>query len=186
MALEKIYSEIHQKPSFDELKNQLKKCLVIGGGVGFLGQSLVHGLYNNGCSVSILSIEPPHEDNPEIPYFQGDLKNIEDIIEACKDVDTVFHPASIVLPSGFMSQKLREHIYDVNVNGTKNVLKACMHCGVSRLIYTSSNNVVFDHAIANGDESLPYATKFIDVTPGQRWWLRKKIRTANGSQAYRP
>lgn len=154
--------------------------MVIGGGVGFLGQSLVHALYKNGCSVSILSIEPPHEFNPEIPYFQGDLKKIEDIIKACQGIDTVFHPASIVLPSGFMSSKLRKHIFEVNVLGTKNVINACIECGVSRLVYTSSNNVVFDRDIANGDENLPYATKFIDVYTRTKVISEKEVLAANG------
>lgn len=45
--------------------------------------------------------------------------------------------------------------------GTKNVIDACIHCKVKRLIYTSSPSVVFDgvHGIFNADESTPYPDK---------------------------
>jgi sterol-4alpha-carboxylate 3-dehydrogenase (decarboxylating) len=44
------------------------------------------------------------------------------------------------------------------VEGTKNVIDACVELKVKRLIYTSSPSVVFDgvHGIHNGNESLPY------------------------------
>ena len=46
-----------------------------------------------------------------------------------------------------------------NSSGVKNVVKACRECGIKRLIYNSSADVVFDevHDICGGDESLPYS-----------------------------
>lgn len=48
--------------------------------------------------------------------------------------------------------------HSVNVQGTQNVIDACVEQKVKRLIYTSSPSVVFDgvHGIHNGSESLPY------------------------------
>lgn len=45
--------------------------------------------------------------------------------------------------------------------GTRNVINACIHNKVQKLIYTSSPSTVFDgvHGIKNGDESLPYPDK---------------------------
>lgn len=44
------------------------------------------------------------------------------------------------------------------LEGTKNVIDACVELKVKRLIYTSSPSVVFDgvHGIHNGNETLPY------------------------------
>lgn len=56
--------------------------------------------------------------------------------------------------------------YSVNVEGTKNVIDACVELKVKRLIYTSSPSVVFDgvHGIHNGSELLPYPPSVLILT----------------------
>jgi len=50
--------------------------------------------------------------------------------------------------------------YDVNVEGTKNVISACRENHVSSLVFTSSASVVFDGSdIKGGDENLWYPVK---------------------------
>lgn len=51
------------------------------------------------------------------------------------------------------------------LTGTQNIVDACFKLKIKRLIYTSSPSVVFDgvHGISNGDESLPYPPKVIDI-----------------------
>jgi len=52
--------------------------------------------------------------------------------------------------------------YRVNVQGTENVIAACKKNKVNSLVYTSTPSVVFNGAdIVNGDETLPYAKKFL-------------------------
>ena len=51
----------------------------------------------------------------------------------------------------------------MNVLGTENVLAACQEHGIRVLVYTSTPSVVIaGDDIVNGDESLPYAAKFLD------------------------
>ena len=50
-------------------------------------------------------------------------------------IDTVVHLAAIVTPGPNDS---REFLYDVDVNGTRNVLASCVAAGVKRFVYTSS------------------------------------------------
>lgn len=53
--------------------------------------------------------------------------------------------------------------FAVNVKGTENVIAACQHQGVPKLIYTSSASVVFSgRDLDNIDESFPYAVKVPD------------------------
>ena len=48
-------------------------------------------------------------------------------------------------------------VEDINVNGTRCVIDACLRNQVRGLVYTSTYNVVFGgQTILNGDESLPY------------------------------
>jgi len=96
---------------------------------------------------------------PNLNFFKGDIRNLEDVINASKNIDTVFHVAAIVN----FNPKNNALMHAVNVTGTKNVLKACELNEVKRLIYTSSMDVVYEgKAISNGDESLPYAIKHVD------------------------
>lgn len=88
-------------------------------------------------------------------FVQGDIREYPDVEKAVTGVDCVFHIASYGM-SG-REQLNRQLIEAVNVQGTQNILKACVEHGVSRLIYTSTFNVVFGgQVIENGDESLPY------------------------------
>ncbi|XP_024391473.1 uncharacterized protein [Physcomitrium patens] len=49
------------------------------------------------------------------------------------------------------------HIDEVNVDGTCHILDSCAKCGVRRLVYTSTYNVVYGgQEIRNGTENLPY------------------------------
>lgn len=88
-------------------------------------------------------------------FVQGDIRDYAQVERAITAVDCVFHIASYGM-SG--REQLNRHLIEaVNVQGTQNVLKACVEHGVPRLVYTSTFNVVFGgQVIENGDESLPY------------------------------
>lgn len=162
-----------------DLQAQLNTCLVVGGG-GFVGHALAQSLADRGCPVRALTVLIPAQPDSRIEYLQGDIRNPHDLRQACKGVKTVFHVASIVYPGNFVSRAIREQVFGVNVTGTENVIDACIDSGVNRLIYTSTNNVVFDREIANGDESLPYASKFVDIYTQTKVLAEQAILSANG------
>jgi len=58
-------------------------------------------------------------------------------------VDTVIHLAAVVSPGPADTRELQ---YDIDVNGTDNVLSACVAHGVQKLIYTSSGAAYGYHA----------------------------------------
>lgn len=159
------------------LNNQ--KCLVIGG-FGFLGHRLAEVLFANSCCVSLFSPENEKEVNPEIRCFRGSILNYDDLLKACEGIDVVFHVASIIFPYRFMPHQVRKNIFSINVEGTENVIHACIQSGVKRLVYTSSNTIVFDHEIINGDESLPYAAEIKDIYTQTKMIAEKKVLKANG------
>lgn len=75
--------------------------------------------------------------------------------KAVKGVDCVFHIASYGMSGKEMLQTAR--VNKINIDGTRNILDACVEFGVKRLVYVSTYNVVFARKeIVNGDESLPY------------------------------
>jgi hypothetical protein len=66
---------------------------------------------------------------PEIKYVQGDLTIKEDVLNACKSVDCVFHIAALVGPY------FPANAYEaVNYGGTVNIIDACKTHKVPKLV----------------------------------------------------
>lgn len=147
---------------------------VVTGGRGFAARHLVDMLIKYEMfSVRIADLDPsiklePNEEKGSLAqalqsgraqYVTTDLRDKAQVLKACQGAEVVFHMAAP--DSSINNYQLH---YSVNVEGTKNVIDACIELKVKRLIYTSSPSVVFDgvHGILNGDESLPYPAKHND------------------------
>lgn len=134
---------------------KISKCLVTGCS-GFLGQKLCLSLIKEGYKVYGIDICPCPIN--EVIFTKVDLEDKEALIKCMRGIDTVFHVAAAPYKSS------RDLIWRVNVNGTKNVIDACLENKVSRLIYTSSCSVVFQgKEVINGKEDMPYTRK--------TWWF---------------
>ncbi|MFA6649263.1 MAG: NAD-dependent epimerase/dehydratase family protein, partial [Candidatus Izemoplasmatales bacterium] len=115
------------------------KCIVTGA-TGHIGNVLVKQLFQKGYEV--IAIVLPKDDCKMIePYAEIVLGNILDVAfleTALKNVDFVFHLAGIVeIGSG-----KKQSIFKVNVEGTRNVVNACLKNHIKRLIYTSSVHAI--------------------------------------------
>ncbi|CAM0873303.1 unnamed protein product [Alopecurus aequalis] len=110
-------------------------------------------------------------------YASADLRDKAQVAKAFEGAEAVFHMAA---PDSSINN-FHLH-YSVNVEGTKNVIDACIRCKVKRLIYTSSPSVVFDgvHGIFNADESMPYPDKFNDSYSETKADAEKLVMRANG------
>ena len=133
----------------DELIAAPRTWLVTGV-AGFIGSSLlahlldlrqrVVGLDNFSTgSRSNLDDVLDGRKSPDFRFVEGDIRKLDDCIEACAGVDVVFHQAA--LPSVPMSidDPLASHA--VNVGGFLNVLSAARDAKVSRVVYASSSAV---------------------------------------------
>lgn len=151
-----------------------QKWCVVTGGRGFAARHLVEMLIRSGrFSVRIadlgpsIKLEPSEEkgllgealQSGRAEYVSADLRDKAQVLKACQGAEAVFHMAA---PDSSINNHQLHH--SVNVQGTKNVIDACIEQKVKRLIYTSSPSVVFDgvHRIFNGEESLPYPDKHND------------------------
>lgn len=110
---------------------------LITGGSGFLGTALAERLIAAGKRVRMLDMRPPKIEGTDLVDFAlGDVTNLEAVYEACKDVDIVFNLVSL-LPCS----RAGRMFWNVNVGGTKNVLKASMKRGVTKIVHVSSSIV---------------------------------------------
>lgn len=163
-------------------KADLGKVLVTGG-AGFLGQNLTRTLLDKGYSVRVFDLAECPIDHPNLEKLQGNITDKEIVSTACEGVDTVFHTAAIIeiRSSRVVTTEVRNLSYDVNLGGTRNIIEACQNSGVKRLIYTSSNSVVVGgKPIVNGDESLPYVTRFRDLYTETKCKAERLVLAANG------
>ena len=133
----------------------LSMKVLVTGGAGFLGSSLVDYLAGKGYQVRSLDVKERHkgteasasgghkerqiEQNlPEgTEELIGDIRDRRVIQEAVKDIAIVFHLAALVTQSNVSAEDYRK----VNVEGTRALLEEAKKAGVKRFIYCSSDSV---------------------------------------------
>ena len=71
------------------------KKILVTGGTGLIGRPLVEKLLKHGADVRIASLDDPSRAHPDADFMQVDLTHFENCIDACKDMDFVFHLAGI-------------------------------------------------------------------------------------------
>jgi nucleoside-diphosphate-sugar epimerase len=152
------------------------KVLVTGLG-GFLGGAIGERLLQQGHSLRTLSRRPlPAWEQRGAELVLGPLESREAVIEACRGVDLVYHVAA---KAGIWGSYL--DYYRSNVEGTRNVVEACLACGVPRLVYTSSPSVVFDGKDHQQvDESQPYARSHLNHYSETKALAEQLVLAAHG------
>ena len=116
----------------------------VTGASGQIGVSLVKELIQQGHEVTALIYDSKKglEDLP-IKIVEGNILSANDCERLCAGADVVFHLAAIVSING--DQK--GQVWNVNVNGTKNILDACVKKQVKKLVHFSSVHAFSTHPI---------------------------------------
>lgn len=108
--------------------------MLVTGGSGFIGSHVVDALIKEGYNVRIFDKINPKRD--DVDWFKGDLLNERDTIEACRDVEAVFHLAAVADVN--VAHTHPEQCLLVNELGTLNMLKASMAQEVERFVLAST------------------------------------------------
>ena len=139
------------------------RVLVIGGS-GFIGSHVVDALvqedvaqitvYDNFCRGTRANLDQALKD-PRVGIYEvgGDILQADVLASAVKEADYVFHLAALWL---LQCHDYPRAAFDVNVQGTFNVLEACRDHGVKRLVYSSSASVYGDAVEIPMTESHPF------------------------------
>jgi UDP-glucose 4-epimerase len=138
-----------------------KKVLVTGG-AGFIGSFVVTELlkenvgevviYDNLARGDMSYIEEQLKD-PRCNYFKGDLRETDLLNTAMTGCDYVIHLAAMWL---LHCKDYPRTAFDVNIQGTFNVLEACVNNKVSRFVYSSYASVYGDASEVPMTEEHPF------------------------------
>ncbi len=111
--------------------------VLVTGATGHIGNVLVRELMKTDEKVKVLLL-PSEDDLPlrglNVEIIRGDICEFSSVSQAVKGVDAVYHLAGIISISSGHDDLLQR----VNVEGTQNVIEACLANNVNRLVYTSS------------------------------------------------
>jgi dihydroflavonol-4-reductase len=110
---------------------------LVTGSTGFVGANLVKALNEHGIEVVGLRRTTSPDDavaGLKVTPVVGDLLDLESLHAAMEGIDWVFHVAAVA----DYWQVPKEVIYRVNVEGTRNILRAARQAGVKRFVLTGS------------------------------------------------
>jgi UDP-N-acetylglucosamine 4-epimerase len=175
---------------YEHLKFPGNTLFLVTGGAGFIGSNLCEALLNLGCKVRCLDdFSTGKQANvdlfvgtPNYEFIQGDIKDLDVCMEACKGVDYVLNqaawgsvPRSIEIPLFYCAN---------NIQGTLNMLEAARQNGVKKFVYASSSSVYGDEPTLPKREGVegsllsPYAlTKMCDEEWAKQYTMHYDLPT---------
>ena len=121
----------------------MKKLYIVTGALGHLGSTIIRYLRNEDCEIRGLILPCDDATNSsQTTYFKVDVTKpdtLEPLFDNISDFEvTVIHTAAIIS----IGEKITPHLYDVNVNGTKNIINLCIKHRVKRLVHVSSVHAI--------------------------------------------
>jgi dihydroflavonol-4-reductase len=152
--------------------------VAITGATGHIGSCLVRELKKQGADIKVLVHNFKSSlDETGVNPVQGNLLEPESLNSLCAGVDVVFHLAARIA----IENSSPEHVYETNITGTKNILKAAKSAGVKKFIHFSSihafqigspykminestllvesNKIIYEYSKAEGEREVIKAVK---------------------------
>ena len=111
--------------------------VLVTGATGFIGSRLAAALVERGEDVRVLRREGSRLEGLAglpVEHVIGDVLDAASVARAVAGCDVVYHVAAIAT----YWRIARETVYRVNVEGTRNIMAACLKEGVPRVVHTSS------------------------------------------------
>lgn len=145
--------------------------VLITGGAGTLGRALAPTLRADGWNVRLGDVRRPEAIDAEV--IDLDLRRPDQVREAVDRVDAVVHAAA------WHGMHLRDHpprdFWELNVDGTYNLLEAAVDAGVKRLVLSSTMGVYGSTSRPHDDASAIRVHEGLPLRPGDIYGHSKVI-----------
>ncbi|HEY0089150.1 MAG TPA: GDP-mannose 4,6-dehydratase [Candidatus Lokiarchaeia archaeon] len=144
--------------------NWKKAKVLVTGANGFIGSHLTEHLINLGAKITVLLEYNPNNYLGHLKFLQknmlsemeqilGDIRDPELIKKIVKGKDTIFHLGALVsIPYSFINPR---EVFEVNAEGTLNILLAARDQEVNKIVTTSTSEVYGTALYTPIDENHP-------------------------------
>src|SRR5688500_5433541 len=115
--------------------------ILITGGTGFIGSYIIRQLISTGHQVrairrstSKLPFYIPDHLLAHVEWVEGDVLDMQSVADAMQGVESIVHSAAMVS----FQQKDRDEMYQINVEGTANLVNLALENNIRRFLHVSS------------------------------------------------
>ena len=133
---------------------------LVTGATGFLGSALARELLKVGRAPKLLTrknSDTRNIDDLDCEVAYGDLRDRESLTSALRGCKTLYHTAAYYS----LWSRDKKLIYDINVQGTRNILESALEMGIEKVVYTSTVGCIGlseDGTPTNEDQPMNTAT----------------------------
>lgn len=125
--------------------------ILVTGGTGLIGIPLVKMLIGAGARVRVASLDDPSRAHPEAEFMRIDLMEFKNCMEACRDMDYVFHLAGIK-GSPAMTRKKPASFFVPTITFNTNMMEGARRSRIERFLYTSTIGVYSPASLFHEDD----------------------------------
>jgi UDP-glucose 4-epimerase len=131
--------------------------ILVTGGCGFVGVNLCHFLQSNtDFEITVFDNQSlgkrEHLAGCSVNFVEGDIRDYPALLSAAKNHDVIIHLAADTRVIDSIADP--ELNFDINVNGSFNVLNAAREAGVNKLINASTGGAILGDAETPMDENM--------------------------------
>ncbi len=119
---------------YEQANQSSYKTIFITGATGLVGSNLLKELIKQPVKIKALYRTAISFEHENIDWIKGDILDIVLLEEVLSNVDEVYHCAAKVS----FNPKNKKELFKTNVEGTANVVNACLNGGVKKLLHVSS------------------------------------------------
>lgn len=132
--------------------------ILVTGGCGFIGSNLIKILEDKGHNVRVLDNfskgDMAYIGRANAEIFQCDIRDADSMKKAFVGIDGVIHLAAY--GSVVESVENPEENFQINVQGTFNVLNECRKSGVKKVVFSSTGGALIGNALPPvNEQSIP-------------------------------
>lgn len=159
--------------------NGFHMTVVVTGAAGHIGANLVRALINQGRRTRCLvHVNSRAIDGLATEIVQGDICDLDSLCRAFQGAEVVYHLAACIS----LSMDDWQVLETVNINGTRNVVEACLRTGVRRLVHFSSIHALIQEPLSVPVDESRSLVEFHRCPPYDRSKAAAEIEVRRGME----